>query len=216
MSESGEILHCSQVVVCTGTFLAGEIHMGIAFKLTFYGEFISFSGLKRFPAGRIDEAPSTGLSASLKSAGFRLGRLQTGTPARLDGKTINFENMVRQDGDIEPSPFSYLNRTVDNAVGEQVSTDKPILYSLPRTIKFRATRRPRLQQPIKSSKTIYISVFIFKRQRKVLIAQVSSLRLSDHPSGPRYCPSLEAKILRFGRDSHVVWLEPEGYDSGKL
>lgn len=72
--------------------------------------------MKRFPAGRIDEAPSMGLSASLRSAGFQLGRLQTGTPARLDGTTINFTNMEKQDGDIVPSPFSYMHRTVSNAV----------------------------------------------------------------------------------------------------
>ena len=64
----------------------------------------------------MNEAPSTGLSASLRSAGFQLGRLQTGTPARLDGNTIDFSNMDRQDGDVAPSPFSYLHRTVDNAV----------------------------------------------------------------------------------------------------
>jgi tRNA uridine 5-carboxymethylaminomethyl modification enzyme len=100
VAESGEIIACSQVVVCTGTFLSGEIHIG----------------LKRFPAGRINEAPSIGLSASLDSAGFKLGRLQTGTPARLDGKTIDFTGMARQDGDEPPSPFSYLNTSVDNAV----------------------------------------------------------------------------------------------------
>ena len=74
-------------------------------------------GMKRFPAGRVNEAPSTGLSASLRSAGFKLGRLQTGTPARLDRNTIDFSNMERQDGDVIPSPFSYMHRTVDNAVG---------------------------------------------------------------------------------------------------
>jgi tRNA uridine 5-carboxymethylaminomethyl modification enzyme len=73
-------------------------------------------GLKRYPAGRMNEAPSLGLSASLNSAGFKLGRLQTGTPARLDANTINFKNMERQYGDVSPLPFSFLNRTVDNAV----------------------------------------------------------------------------------------------------
>ena len=72
--------------------------------------------MKTFPAGRINEEPSIGLSASLKSAGFKLGRLQTGTPARLDGKTINFANLPKQVGDQVPSPFSFLNREVDNAV----------------------------------------------------------------------------------------------------
>ncbi|KAI3598080.1 mitochondrial translation optimization protein [Moniliophthora roreri] len=74
-----------------------------------------YAGMKKFPAGRINEAPSVGLSASLQAAGFKLGRLQTGTPARLDGKTINFTNLTKQVGDKEPIPFSFLNRTVDNA-----------------------------------------------------------------------------------------------------
>lgn len=72
--------------------------------------------MRRFPAGRIDEAPSIGLSASLRAAGFQLGRLQTGTPARLDGRTIDFSNMERQEGDVVPAPFSYMHRSVDNAV----------------------------------------------------------------------------------------------------
>lgn len=105
--ETGEVVPCSQVVVCTGTFLSGEIHMG----------------MKRWPAGRIGDAPSVGLSASLSSAGFKLGRLQTGTPARLDGKTINFDGLERQEGDAEPVPFSFLNREVDNG-GNQVSCFK--------------------------------------------------------------------------------------------
>jgi tRNA uridine 5-carboxymethylaminomethyl modification enzyme len=75
------------------------------------------SGMKRFPAGRLNDAPSLGLSASLAAAGFKLGRLQTGTPARLDGNTINFRGMAKQEGDETPLPFSYLNRQVDNAVG---------------------------------------------------------------------------------------------------
>ena len=77
-------------------------------------------GMKRFPAGRLGDKPSTGLSASLKNAGFKLGRLQTGTPARLDGKTINFSGMKRQDGDLIPAPFSFMNSSVDNAVGSSL------------------------------------------------------------------------------------------------
>ena len=73
-------------------------------------------GLNRFPAGRLGEAPSIGLSASLNAAGFKLGRLQTGTPARLDMSTIDFGGLERQDGDVVPSPFSFMNRTVANAV----------------------------------------------------------------------------------------------------
>jgi len=70
--------------------------------------------MKRFPAGRLGDAPSIGLSASLKSARFKLGRLQTGTPARLDKGTIDFSKMATQAGDADPIPFSYLNETVDN------------------------------------------------------------------------------------------------------
>ena len=86
------------------------------------------TGLKRFPAGRINEAPSTGLSDSLRSAGFRLGRLQTGTPARLDKRTINFDNLEAQHGDLVPSPFSFLNTSVDNAVSVIASAILPLPY----------------------------------------------------------------------------------------
>lgn len=75
-------------------------------------------GMKQFPAGRPRDRPSAGLSASLKKAGFklRLGCLQTGTPARLDGNMINFSGMKQQDGDPTPAPFSFLNSGMDNAV----------------------------------------------------------------------------------------------------
>ncbi|KAJ7086375.1 mitochondrial translation optimization protein [Mycena belliarum] len=162
--ESGEIIGCSQVVVCTGTFLSGEIHIG----------------LKRFPAGRLNEAPSVGLSASLNSAGFKLGRLQTGTPARLDKTTINFTGLAEQVGDVDPLPFSYLNTSVDNAA-TQISC-------------FQTATTPATHQMVKDN--IHLSCHIQETKK-----------------GPRYCPSLEAKILRFDKDSHNIWLEPEGYDS---
>ena len=75
-----------------------------------------YEGPKRIPAGRLGEAPSVGLSATLDRAGFALRRLQTGTPARLDARTIDFSKMVKLEGDEKPVPFSYMNRTVDNAV----------------------------------------------------------------------------------------------------
>ena len=77
---------------------------------------IHSSGAKTIPAGRLNEAPSIGLSKSLKEAGFKLGRLQTGTPARLDKRTIDFDKTIELKGDTEPKPFSYMNRTVNNAV----------------------------------------------------------------------------------------------------
>ncbi|KAJ2923616.1 hypothetical protein H1R20_g13477, partial [Candolleomyces eurysporus] len=163
--DSGELIPCSQFVICTGTFLSGEIHMG----------------MKRWPAGRIGEAPSVGLSASLANAGFQLGRLQTGTPARLDGKTINFDGLERQDGDVQPLPFSFLNREVDNA-NNQVAC-----FKTRTTLETHRVVRDNLHQCV---------------------------HIQETKKGPRYCPSLEAKILRFGhKESHNIWLEPEGYDS---
>lgn len=94
------MIRAPNVVITTGTFLGGEIHLG----------------LKVWPAGRIGENPSIGLSKSLKAAGFQLARLKTGTPARLDGRTINYDGLVVQEGDNPPSPFSYLHTTVPHAV----------------------------------------------------------------------------------------------------
>ncbi|KAH0580554.1 hypothetical protein H2248_002047 [Termitomyces sp. 'cryptogamus'] len=163
--DSGETIHCSQVVICTGTFLSGEIHIG----------------MKTFPAGRMNDAPSIGLSVSLAAAGFKLGRLQTGTPARLDATTINFTGMEKQLGDIVPSPFSYLHRDVPNAANQVVC--------------YQTRTTPATHQLIRDS--LHLSVHIQETKK-----------------GPRYCPSLEAKVRRFPqKESHNVWLEPEGYDS---
>ncbi|KZP06584.1 mitochondrial translation optimization protein [Athelia psychrophila] len=165
--ETGEIIKCSQVVICTGTFLSGEIHIG----------------MKRFPAGRLDEAPSIGLSASLRAAGFHLGRLQTGTPARLDATTIDFSGMEKQVGDAVPAPFSYMHRSVDNA-DNQISC-------------YQTHTTPATHQVIKDN-------------------MHQSVHIQETKKGPRYCPSLEAKITRFQKDSHTIWLEPEGYDSNVI
>jgi tRNA uridine 5-carboxymethylaminomethyl modification enzyme len=88
------------VVLTTGTFLDGEIHIG----------------MKSFPAGRINDAPSIGLARTLKGLGFQMGRLKTGTPARLCKESINFEGMEQQYGEIPPIPFSFMNQTVPHAV----------------------------------------------------------------------------------------------------
>ncbi|KAG2148898.1 mitochondrial translation optimization protein [Suillus clintonianus] len=163
--KTGDVIKCSKVVICTGTFLGGEIHIG----------------MRRIPAGRIGEAPSTGLSASLNAAGFKLGRLQTGTPARLDKNSIDFSRMERQDGDEKPQPFSFVHRAVDHA-NNQIPC-------------FQTHTTLETHQLIKDS--MHLSVHIQETKK-----------------GPRYCPSLEAKITRFGhKGSHTIWLEPEGYDS---
>ncbi|KAJ1761326.1 Mitochondrial Translation Optimization [Coemansia sp. RSA 518] len=97
--ESGEIIRARKVVITTGTFLGGEIHIG----------------LKAFPSGRKGEAASIGLSKSLKDAGFRLGRMKTGTPPRLDGLTIDYSRMPKQLGDMPVSPFSFIHDSVPHA-----------------------------------------------------------------------------------------------------
>ncbi|KAI8143155.1 glucose inhibited division protein A-domain-containing protein [Fennellomyces sp. T-0311] len=97
--DNGQTLRAPNIVITTGTFLGGEIHLG----------------LKVWPAGRIGENPSIGLSKSLRDAGFKLARLKTGTPPRLDGRTINYEGLEIQRGDDPPMPFSYLHKTVPYA-----------------------------------------------------------------------------------------------------
>ena len=78
------------------------------------------SGMKRFPAGRMGDSPARGLSESLARAGFKLGRLQTGTPARLDARTVNVKGMEAQEGNTDPSPFSFLNTAVANKVSRSM------------------------------------------------------------------------------------------------
>ena len=162
--ESGEVLDCQQVVITTGTFLGGEIHVG----------------LEVFPSGRMGEAATFGLSKSLQDAGFQLGRLKTGTPPRLDKKTIDFSRLELQPGENPPVPFSYLNDTV--TVQEQLNC-----YGTETNAATHKIVQDNLDQSIHIRETV---------------------------KGPRYCPSLESKVIRFGhRDSHKIWLEPEGFDT---
>lgn len=162
--ESGEVLPTSQVIITTGTFLGGEIHIG----------------LESYPAGRLGEKATFGLSKSLKEAGFQLGRLKTGTPPRLAKGSIKFDVLEKQHGDSPPNPFSYLNDSVD--VQEQL-------------LCYATYTNPATHNVVRANldKTIHIRETV---------------------KGPRYCPSLESKVIRFGhRDRHIVWLEPEGFDN---
>ena len=162
--ESGDVLHCQKVVITTGTFLGGEIHIG----------------LEVFPSGRMGEAATIGLSKSLRDAGFQMGRLKTGTPPRLDKKTIDFSRLEDQPGENPPVPFSYLNDCV--AVQDQLHC-----YGTHTNAATHKIIRDNLDQ---------------------------SVHIRESVKGPRYCPSLESKIIRFGnRDNHRVWLEPEGFDT---
>ncbi|SCB53860.1 tRNA uridine 5-carboxymethylaminomethyl modification enzyme [Bradyrhizobium shewense] len=164
----GQELRAGAVVVTTGTFLRGLIHLGE----------------KNWPAGRVDEAPAMGLSASFERAGFTLGRLKTGTPPRLDGTTIDWSAVEMQPGDEPPEPFSVMT--------ERITT-------------------PQIQCGITRTTSATHEVIRANVHRSPMYSgQIKS-------SGPRYCPSIEDKIVRFGdRDGHQIFLEPEGLDDSTV
>ncbi len=158
----GRTLKAGAVVLTTGTFLNGLIHMG--------GE--------RVPAGRLGEAPAVALSTRLYGLGLRMGRLKTGTPARLDGRTIDWASLEMQPGDEHPVPFSFLTEVIS---APQVSCGVTATTAATHDI----IRANLSRSPMYSG-------------------QISS-------TGPRYCPSIEDKVVRFAdRSSHLVYLEPEG------
>lgn len=168
VTESGTEIASPRVILTTGTFLRGLIHMGET----------------RIPAGRARgngiEEPSTALALTLDRLGFKLGRLKTGTPARLDGRTIDYASLERQDGDDPPRPFSYLtSRITTPQVPCHITTTTAETHEIIRANLHRA--------PMYSG-------------------QIESV-------GPRYCPSIEDKVVRFSqRDRHQIFLEPEGLD----
>ncbi|KAJ5936929.1 hypothetical protein N7466_003379 [Penicillium verhagenii] len=162
--ESGEVIPTGRVVITTGTFLGGEIHIG----------------LESYPSGRMGEAPTYGLSKSLRDAGFSLGRLKTGTPPRLDSKSIDYSSLEVQRGDSPPQPFSYLNKTVD--VGDE------------------------------GQLTCWMTHTNEKAHEIIRANLDKSIHIRETVRGPRYCPSLESKIMRFkDKERHQIWLEPEGF-----
>ncbi|MBW9088092.1 tRNA uridine-5-carboxymethylaminomethyl(34) synthesis enzyme MnmG [Rhizobium wenxiniae] len=162
--SDGRRISCACVVLATGTFLRGLIHIG----------------QKKIPAGRSGEAPSLGLSETLKHYGLALGRLKTGTPARLDGRTIDWASIDRQEADDVPTPFSFMTDRITNP---QIACG--VTRTTPETHKIIADN-------------IHLSA--------MYSGQIEGV-------GPRYCPSIEDKIVRFGeRDGHQIFLEPEGLD----
>src|SRR6266704_966241 len=160
----GRELSAGAVVITTGTFLRGLIHLGE----------------RNWPAGRVDEAPALGLSNSFERSGFTLGRLKTGTPPRLDGRTIDWSAVEMQPGDDPPEPFSVMtDRITTPQIQCGITRTTPATHDV---IRANVHRSPMYSGQIKSS-------------------------------GPRYCPSIEDKIVRFGdRDGHQIFLEPEGLD----
>ena len=164
-TNCGKELLARKVIITTGTFLRGLIHIGE----------------DKFPAGRVNEAPSLGLSSTFLRLGFRLGRLKTGTPPRLDGKTIDWSSLVEQPGDDVPQPFSYLT--------EKITTQQISCY---------------ITETTKATHTL-ISANLDRAP--VYSGQIQGM-------GPRYCPSIEDKVVRFAdRNHHQIFLEPEGLDS---
>lgn len=162
--EDGREFACRSIVVTTGTFLNGLVHIGP----------------ERRPAGRAGEPPSTELATSIKSFGFTWGRLKTGTPPRLDRRTIDFSRFTPERGDDDPVPFSFMTRRIDR---EQV-----LCYLLHTT--------DRVHELVKAHIT----------ESPLYNGQISGI-------GPRYCPSLEDKVMRFPhRERHQLFLEPEGLD----
>jgi tRNA uridine 5-carboxymethylaminomethyl modification enzyme len=160
----GREIPLGAVVLTTGTFLRGLIHIGE----------------KQIPAGRVGEAPAVGLSRTLETMGFSLGRLKTGTPPRLDGRTIDWSLLEMQPGDDPPEPFSSLTARIENP---------QIKCGITRTVG--ATHR-----------IIRDNV----HRSPMYSGQIAS-------RGPRYCPSIEDKIVKFGeREGHQIFLEPEGLD----
>jgi tRNA uridine 5-carboxymethylaminomethyl modification enzyme len=160
----GRAFGAGAVVLTTGTFLRGLIHIGE----------------RQIPAGRMGEGPALGLSATLERVGFQLGRLKTGTPARLDGATIDWASVERQPGDDPPEPFSMLTERIANRQVEcGITRTTAATHAI---IRANVHRSPMYSGQIRSR-------------------------------GPRYCPSIEDKIVRFGeRDGHQIFLEPEGLD----
>tara|TARA_B100000965_G_scaffold46870_1_gene34381 strand:- start:38 stop:1576 length:1539 start_codon:yes stop_codon:yes gene_type:complete len=168
ITSSGKKIKTSKLILTTGTFLNGLIHIGD----------------KKIPAGRYNEKPTTGLSEELKKNNFQIGRLKTGTPPRLDSRTINFENLEEQLADADPYFFSFLTKKNFN---KQVSCR--MTYTNEEVHKI-------ISKNIKRS-AIYSG--------------------SIKGVGPRYCPSIEDKVVKFsGKHRHQIFLEPEGLNDNTI
>ncbi len=164
----GREIAAGRVVLTTGTFLGGLIHIGT----------------QQIPAGRVGEAPSFGLSGTLRRAGFALGRLKTGTPPRLDGKTIDWAGLEVQHGDDPPLPFSFLTA--------RITTPQTVCHITETNTATHELIRANLDKsPLFSGAIVGV--------------------------GPRYCPSIEDKVMRFAaRERHQIFLEPEGLDDDTI
>src|SRR6185437_2507920 len=164
VTEDGTQYEGGSVVLTTGTFLGGLIHIG----------------QRKIPAGRAGEAPSLPLARTLRGLGLKMGRLKTGTPPRLDGRTIDWTGLDVQPGDDPPTPFSFLTAGITTRqIACHITATTPETHSLIRANLFLAP---------------------------IYTGQIEGV-------GPRYCPSIEDKVVRFAaRESHQIFLEPEGLE----
>jgi tRNA uridine 5-carboxymethylaminomethyl modification enzyme len=162
--ESGETYSCRSLIVTTGTFLNGLVHIGP----------------EQRPSGRAGEPPSRDLAESLKSFGFQWGRLKTGTPPRLDRRSIDFSVFPEERGDQPPVPFSFQTTAIER----------------PQIVCHLVYTTDRVHELVRSN----------IGQSPLFNGQISGI-------GPRYCPSLEDKVMRFpDKERHQIFLEPEGVD----
>jgi len=167
-TKSGKKINCKKMILTTGTFLNGLIHIGD----------------QRTPAGRHNEKPSTGLSEQLEKFKIKLGRLKTGTPPRLDGSTINYSNLEKQDADTDPEYFSFL-------------TDKTFNRQIACSVTY-------------TNKKVHE---IIEKNLKKSAMYSGSIK----GVGPRYCPSIEDKIVKFSNKTrHQIFLEPEGLNDNTV
>jgi len=168
ITESGMEIKSSKVILTTGTFLNGIIHIGD----------------EKTPAGRYNEKPSTGLSEQLKKYNFKIGRLKTGTPPRLDSRTINFEILEEQDADEDPYFFSFLTK---KNINKQISCR--MTYT---------------------NETVHKIISKNLKRSAMYSGSIKGV-------GPRYCPSIEDKILKFAdKQKHQIFLEPEGLNDNTI
>ena len=161
-TQSGKEIKASKIILTTGTFLNGMIHIGEV----------------KTPAGRFNEKPSTGLTEQLEKYNFKIGRLKTGTPPRLDARTINFENLEEQHADNEPYFFSFLTKKNFN-----------------KQISCRMTY---------TNESVHKIISKNLKRSAMYSGNINGV-------GPRYCPSIEDKIIKFAdKQRHQIFLEPEG------
>ncbi|CAB0004675.1 unnamed protein product [Nesidiocoris tenuis] len=163
--RGGVKLYGRSVIITTGTFLKGQINIGLDVS----------------PAGRMGDEPSVQLADTLSNLGFKMSRLKTGTPPRLDAKTIDYSVCLTQAGDDRPIPFSFMNDEV------WIKPEDQLLCYMTHT-------NPAVNSIILDNMHV-------------------NRHVSEEINGPRYCPSIESKVLRFKNQFHQVWLEPEGFDS---